>query len=158
MFAFAWGEHLKTAMTICKNNGGAGRVVCTQIAGQMSFTQMDTTSFFQINRSRSGKAILSKSRWLQQKNSKKNILIVETNQRTAIQRAVQAHKHWKRPHKDTVLELEKTVILSTMYKKLGLFLHLYKGSRNKTMEFYNKIHPSRLIFTSYSIRSGQACS
>lgn len=69
----------------------------------------------------------------------KNVLIVSNDQKSAIQKSVQAQKHlWKQPHKDTVLELEKAISLSAMFKKQNIFLHLSQTGKVKPLAFTTK--------------------
>lgn len=68
----------------------------------------------------------------------KNILVVANSQKLAIQKSVKAQVQWKLPHKDAVLELEKAVLLSIMFKKEGIFLHLLPSAETKPLAFTSK--------------------
>ncbi len=68
----------------------------------------------------------------------KNILVEADNQRAAIQKSVKSQKQWKQPHKDAILELEKTVSLSKMFKEQGIFVHLIPTSEVKPLAFTAK--------------------
>jgi hypothetical protein len=68
----------------------------------------------------------------------KNILVVAETQKAAIQKSIQAQKHWKLPHKDALMELEKAVLLSKMFKKQGVFVHLLPAPAAKPPVFTSK--------------------
>jgi hypothetical protein len=68
----------------------------------------------------------------------KNILVVATSQRTAIQRAVQAQTHWTLPHKDSLVNVEKAISLSEELQEKGLSVHLKEAVELKPQKFISK--------------------
>lgn len=68
----------------------------------------------------------------------KNILVVAETQQEAIKKSVKAQSHWKQPHKDAIMELEKAVELSKLFQEQGIFLHLHPSSEDKPLLFVSK--------------------
>ncbi len=68
----------------------------------------------------------------------KNVLVVATSQRLAIQKSVQAQADWTLPHKDALVNIEKTVLLSDNFKEQGLYVHLVKSVDIKPLTFTSK--------------------
>ena len=68
----------------------------------------------------------------------KNILVVATSQRVAIQRSIQAQTHWKLPHKDALVNVEKALLLSDKFQAQGLFVHLQRAESLKPQAFTSK--------------------
>ncbi|MFX4948641.1 hypothetical protein ABTC19_19045, partial [Acinetobacter baumannii] len=68
----------------------------------------------------------------------KNILVVATNQRLAIQKSIQAQTSWTLPHKDALLELEKAFSVSESMRSRGLHIHLTKAAAVAPLVFNAK--------------------
>lgn len=68
----------------------------------------------------------------------KNILVVAETQQEAIKKSVKAQSHWKQPHKDAIMELEKAVELSKLFQEQGIFLHLNPTGEDKPLPFVSK--------------------
>jgi hypothetical protein len=68
----------------------------------------------------------------------KNVLVVATSQRAAIQKSIQAQADWKLPHKDALVNVEKAVLLSENFKEQGLYIHLIKSVEAKPQTFISK--------------------
>jgi hypothetical protein len=68
----------------------------------------------------------------------KNVLVVATSQRVAIQKSVQAQTEWKLPHKDALMNLERAVLLSEKFKEQGLYVHLIQSGEIRPQTFTSK--------------------
>ena len=68
----------------------------------------------------------------------KNILVVANSQRAAIQKSIQAQTTWKLPHKDSLMELEKAILVSKSVEDSGLYLHLIPATEIKPLTFTSK--------------------
>ena len=68
----------------------------------------------------------------------KNILVVATSQKAAIQKSIQAQNHWVLPHKDALVNVEKAVLLSKNFEEQGIFVHLQKADEVKPLTFISK--------------------
>lgn len=68
----------------------------------------------------------------------KNILVVATSQRAAIQRSVQAQTTWTLPHKDALVNVEKAISVSEALLEKGLYVHLKKAAEAKPQKFISK--------------------
>jgi hypothetical protein len=66
----------------------------------------------------------------------RNVLFVEESSRHAIRRAIGSVKHWRVPHKDALLRVEKAISISAGLKEQGVYVHLTKALE-KCLPKYN---------------------
>lgn len=64
----------------------------------------------------------------------KNILMVAESQAAAIKRALSDLRHWRLPHKDSLLEVEKTLAVSQMVEQMGFYLQLTQSDQTHTLK------------------------
>lgn len=65
----------------------------------------------------------------------KNVLLVAPDARAATRKALSQIRSWTLPHKDSVLEVEKAIDVSTMMDQYGCFLTLTKATEVKRFRF-----------------------
>jgi hypothetical protein len=65
----------------------------------------------------------------------KNILVVATDANAAKAKALSQAQNWSQPHRDKLFEVEKTVDITALLQRYGVFLTLTKAAQEKQFAF-----------------------